>query len=136
MQDIPSVKSVMTVFPYFVTSGTTVRRAREMMAQHGIRHLPVMRGKELVGVVTDRDMERSEGPKLGLPSKDTLSVSDGFVREAYVVEQNEPLDEVLSVLAEKHLDCALVVNAGRLVGIYTTTDACRAFAEHLQASAT
>lgn len=126
----------MTVFPYFVTSGTSVHRARELMAQHGIQHLPVMEGKELVGVITDHDMARAEGARLGLPHKDRLSVSDVFVREAYVIEQNEPLDKVLLVLAQKHLDCALVVDAGRLVGIFTTTDACRAFAEHLRASAT
>ncbi len=125
----------MTVFPYFVTSGTSVHRARELMAQHDIRHLPVMEGEELVGVITDCDMEQAERAKIGLPRKDRLSVSDVFVREAYVVEQNERLDKVLLVLARKHLDCALVVDAGRLVGIFTTTDACRAFAEHLQVGA-
>lgn len=135
MQDIPSVRSAMTVFPYFVTSGTSVHRARELMAQHGIRHLPVMEGKELVGVITDRDMALVEGAKFALPHKDRLCVSDVFVREAYVIDQNEPLDKVLLVLARKHLDCALVVDAGRLVGIFTTTDACRAFAEHLQVGA-
>lgn len=126
----------MTVFPYFVTSGTRVHRARELMAQHGIRHLPVMEGNELVGVITEHDMAQAEGAKSPFPDKDRLRVSDVFVRETYVIEQNEPLDKVLLVLAQKHLDCALVVDAGRLIGIFTATDACRAFAEHLRLGAT
>lgn len=57
----------MTVFLYFVTSSTSVHQAREIMAQHRIRHLPVMEGKEWIGVITDHEMEQAEGAKLVLP---------------------------------------------------------------------
>ncbi len=35
-------------------------------------------------------------------------------------------------MAENRLDAALVVKKGRLAGIFTLTDACRCFAEHLR----
>lgn len=96
----------MRVFPYFVTSSTSVYQAREIMAQHRIGHLPVMEGKEWIGVITDHEMEQAEGAKLALPPKDRLSTGDVFVRETCVVDRDEPLDQVLLVLAQRHLACA------------------------------
>ncbi len=105
---------------------------RHMMAEHGIRHLPVKEGTKLVGVVSDRDIKQTLDPELGLPPKEALCVRDVSVREAYLVDLDERLDNVLMELADRHIDCALVVRDDRLAGIFTTTDACRVFGEYLR----
>jgi CBS domain-containing protein len=48
-----------------------------------------------------------------------------------VVDAGEPAEAVAAAMAERHLGSALVTRAGKLVGIFTTTDACRALARVL-----
>jgi acetoin utilization protein AcuB len=122
----------MTTFPYYIDIDASIRVAITMMADHDIRHLPVKSSDELVGVVTDRDIKQVSDPALGLPSKAGLRVKDVSVRETYIVDLDERLDNVLLKMAEKHIGCAVVVRENRLVGIFTTVDACRVFGEHLR----
>jgi CBS domain-containing protein len=119
------MSSAMTPFPFYVEPGDSLRRARELMAEHEVRHLPVLEGHTLVGILTDRD--------LGLPSKDELFVRDAYVPEPYVVDSAAPLDEVLEYMSAHHIGSALVTKRGRLVGIFTAMDACRRYCEHLRA---
>jgi acetoin utilization protein AcuB len=121
----------MTAFPYFIEVGAGLKAATQMMERHGIRHLPVKDGDQLIGVVSDRDIKRA---------KRELHVSDIVIRETYIVDLRETyivdlterLDSVLLHLAQRHIGCALVVKEGRLAGIFTTTDACRVFGEYLR----
>jgi CBS domain-containing protein len=124
--------SVMTPFPFYVEPDDSVRRAREMMVQHEVRHLPVLEDHELVGILTDRDIKRALDPELGLPSRNELFVRDVYVPEPYVVDLAVPLDGVLEHMAAHHFGSALVTKHGRLVGIFTAIDACRTYCEHLR----
>lgn len=132
MQSIPLVRSVMTPFPYVIDVDDSLLKARSLMIEHEIRHLPVQRDGELVGILTDRDLKRALDPDLGMPAKDELFVNDVYVADAYVVDGGEPLDVVLAHLAEHHIGSALVTKHQKLVGILTATDACRLFCEHLR----
>jgi acetoin utilization protein AcuB len=133
MDRIPMMKTVMTPFPHFVQVDDSLLLARQKMVEHEVRHLPVKDGSQLVGVLTDRDLKRALDPDLGLPPKDELFVRDVFVPDAYVVESNTPVDEVLDRMASEHIGSALVTSHGHLAGIFTTTDACRLFRDHLRA---
>ncbi len=132
MQRMPTVRSQMTPFPYFVEAHDSLLKARAMMVEHEIRHLPVKERGVLVGVLTDRDLKRVLDPDLGMPPKEELFVQDAYVSEAYAVDGGEPLDGVLEHMATHHIGSALVTKGGRLVGILTATDACRLFCDHLR----
>ena len=132
MTHMPTTNSVMTPFPYVVQEDDSLLLARELMVRHEIRHLPVKRGDRLVGVLTDRDVKRSLDPDLGLPPRNELFVRDVFEPQAYVVDAGEPLDLVLEYMADHHIGSALVTRHDRLVGIFTATDACRVFCQHLR----
>ncbi|MGE0622934.1 MAG: CBS domain-containing protein [Pseudomonadales bacterium] len=131
----PLVKSVMTPFPYSVAFDAPIEAAQTMMREHGVRHLPVTRDGELHGIVTDRDMRRLLGSTLQRATADRLAegltVGDVCVDDCYRVELNTPLAVVLHAMADRHIGAALVTTHGRLAGIFTTTDACRTFAAHL-----
>ena len=131
MDHIPSIGSVMTPFPCMVQVNASVLAARALMVEHDVRHLPVKDGSTLVGVLTDRDLKRALDPSLGLPPKEELFVRDVFVPDAYIVDVGEPLDSVLDHLSSQHIGSALVTKSGRLVGIFTLTDAARLFSRHL-----
>ncbi len=114
----------MTAFPYWVDIDEPVARAREMMARHAIRHLPVMEESKLVCFLSEKELQRE-------------IAEDGRVRDvcqtkAHVVGLSEPLDRVLAYMAEHHLDCVFVVKDGKLAGIFTVSDVCRRFAALLR----
>lgn len=129
---IPAVMAVMTPFPWFVQIEDRLGRARELMAEHDIRHLPVTREGELVGVVSSRDIQLVESTA-DAADRDDLRVRDACVQDAYVADRSEPLDRVLLEMARRHIDSTLVTRNRKLVGILTVSDACRAFGEFLQA---
>ncbi|MDJ0788461.1 MAG: CBS domain-containing protein [Myxococcota bacterium] len=132
MKRIPHIAAVMTPFPYTIDADAALLRARHMMHERDVRHLPVSRNGELVGILSDRDIKRALDPGLGLPPEEELFVEDVMVRDPYVVETRTPLDEVLDQMAEERLGSALVVKQEKLVGVFTVSDACRAFAHILR----
>ncbi len=132
MKRMPTIKSVMTPFPYSVDVSASLAAAQDFMRVHRIHHLPVTRDGELAGVITDRDIKLVLGPDFAYPDAEQTSVAEGMKREAYIVEMDTRLDEVLAHMAEKHLGSAIVTRRGKLAGVFTATDACRHFAEFLR----
>jgi acetoin utilization protein AcuB len=122
----------MTPFPWHVELGDRLGLAREVMHERKIRHLPVTDGGELVGIVTDRDIGLVENAVREAAERDALTVRDVCVLDAFVVELSQPLDRVLSEMAERHIDSALVVKRGRLAGIFTSSDVCHHFGQFLK----
>jgi acetoin utilization protein AcuB len=129
---IPPIRTVMTPFPYAVETDQPITEAKALMAAHDIRHLPVTEGGKVCGVISERDIRRALDPVFGLPPENELCVRDVFVSDVYVVQTAEPLDNVLAVMAERHLGSALVVKGEKLAGIFTVTDVCRHFCEFLR----
>lgn len=132
MPHLPTLKTLMTPFPYAIDVEASLAQAQDMMTEHAIRHLPVTKSGQLVGVLTDRDMHRSRHEPGSERAQDDLRVRDVYVCEAYVVDLNERLDTVLLQMATRHIGSALVVRHGKLVGILTAMDACQGFGEYLR----
>ncbi len=132
MKRMPSIKAVMSPFPYSVDIGSPVADALAFMREHRIRHLPVTRDGELAGSVSDRDIKLILGPDFANPDEHSTLVGHAMTKDAYVVDMDARLDEVLTHMAEHHLGSAIVTRRGKLAGIFTVTDACRHFAEFLR----
>jgi acetoin utilization protein AcuB len=123
----------MTPFPYSVSLDATFDEASELMGHHDVRHLPVTKGSEVVGVITERDMTSALHISTQSSGSDSsLNVSDLYVAEPYIVSVDEPLDNVVLTMAEKHIGSAIVTKGGKLVGMFTSVDACRSFGEYLR----
>ncbi|NOU29487.1 MAG: CBS domain-containing protein [Polyangiaceae bacterium] len=119
----------MTKSPYSIGTHDPLSKAHSLMHEHGIRHLPVLHGAELVGVVSDRDLHLVESLTEVDPSK--VTVEEAMTTIVYAVAPSTPLDEVVGTMATKKCGSAVVMEAGKVVGIFTTIDLCKAFAEHL-----
>lgn len=132
MRRIPSIKSVMTPFPYSVEAEDPVATAVRFMQEHEIHHLPVTERHEIVGVVSERDIRLMLGADPEAPARSDLKVRDVCVADPYVVDLNEPIDNVLFVMAQRHIGSVLVTRKGRLAGVFTATDVCRSFGEFLR----
>ncbi len=126
----PMIQKFMTCQPNAVESQETVENAQKMMRELGIRHLPVVEREQVVGIISDRDVKMAlslveASPKL-------LLVKDICHEHPYVVEPDTHLSSVVKEMAEKRYGCAIVVQNKKLVGIFTTVDACRALGQLLE----
>ncbi|MDH3452353.1 MAG: CBS domain-containing protein [Gammaproteobacteria bacterium] len=132
MRTIPVVKSVMTPFPYAVDLEAPLADAQALMREHRVHHLPVVKERELVGVLSDRDIKLLLGPDFDYPEPGDLTVADAYRADSYTTDLNTPLDIVLLEMAERHVGSVVVTRKGNLAGIFTATDACREFGLLLQ----
>ena len=132
MKPPPSLKKAMTPFPYSVEQTAPLAQARHLMDQHNVRHLPVTDGHELVGIITDRDLRSVASLPVSRKVVGSLTVSDLYVPDPFVVDLNEPIENVLLTMAKKRIGSALVTRQGRLAGVFTSVDACRCFGEYIR----
>ena len=126
---IPTIQKYMTTQPHSIGRDQTMSVAHAMMREHRFRHLPVLTGGKLVGLLSDRDLNLLE--TLGDVDPQTVTVQDAMSPEPYTVTPDSPLDEVVATMAKEKYGCAVVMQNNKLVGIFTTVDACEAFAELL-----
>lgn len=126
---IPTIQKYMSTSPHTIGQDQTMTLAHRMMREHHIRHLPVLQEARIVGIISDRDLNLIES--LGDVDPKVVTVFEAMTPDPYVVEPDVALDEVVSTMAEKKYGCAVVVQHNKVVGIFTTVDACRAFAELL-----
>lgn len=127
---IPTIQKYMTTVPHSVGDDQTLAHASSVMKEYGIRHLPVLHGGKLLGILTDRDIKLIES--LGGADSAGLAVAEAMTEEPYTVEPDAPLDEVVAEMAEKKYGSAVVLQNHKVVGIFTTVDACRALSELLR----
>ncbi len=122
----------MTPFPYSIEAAESVATAAEVMAEHDIRHLPVTRQGDLIGLLSDADVRVARG--LEAEVRTDVSVGSVCAMDPYVVDISARLDEVVDQMSDRHLHACIVTRKTKLAGILTTTDVCRLLREHLRAS--
>lgn len=128
---IPSIQKYMTRSPHTVGTDQTLARAHAILREHKIRHLPVLRGGDLVGMLTERDLALVEALKDVDPSE--VLVEEAMSTAVYAVAPDAPLDQVVSEMAAKKYGSVVVVDNHRVVGIVTNVDVYGAFVELLHA---
>ena len=132
MKKIPTLTAAMTPFPYSVTLETSLVEARQMMVEHHIHHLPVMSGEKIFGVITQRDIDAIQNLMLDRGSNEILEVRHAYIAKPYIVDINEPLENVLLTMADKQIGAAVITKHQKLAGVFTFIDACRFFGEYLK----
>ena len=129
---IPSIEDVMTASPLFVEIDADIRAADDLMQDHDVRHLPVIEGGVLVGILSDRDIAAVWSVVNADPDKH-IEVRSICSLDVYAVGVEEKLDHVLMEMAERRIGSAVVAKGEKIVGIFTATDACRCFGAFLRA---
>ncbi len=124
MQHAP-IEQLMTADPVCVNASDSMGDAYRLMLRLDCRHLPVLKAGRLAGVVSLGKLYRYE-PVSGLLNA-TRAVAE-VADEAYAVERATPAAEVAAAMARRRVEAAIVVDKGRVVGIFTAVDALRALA--------
>lgn len=104
-------------------------QAIELMQENGIRHLPVVRNKKVVGIVSERDLLLHIGKNWSVMMK----VGDIMSTNLLSVHSNDTLGDVAYQLSTEKVGSAIVLDENEdLYGIFTTTDALNALVEIMQ----
>ena len=132
------VVDIMTRDPLTATPTETIAQADELMNTNKIRQLPVVQEKELVGIVTDRDirsflsgslLESPEGRETALNAK----VQEIMTTEPITVSPDDDLQEAVEIMIDEKIGGIPVVDeAEGLLGIVTYVDVLRCFLHRLQ----
>ena len=128
------VRELMTGTPIMVGPDTSIFEAKARMTAERIRHLIVVAGADLVGIVTDRDI------RLNLPSQATslsvweanyllrrLPVGKVMSKSVIVIGPDREGHDAARLMIEHGIGALPVTDAGRVIGIITETDILRAF---------
>ncbi len=124
------ISSVMTPAVHTIGMDQTLEQALELMSTHGIRHLPVLQGGKLSGMVTLRDVNLIGGPGGADPAE--TPVEEAMSQDVFAVEPTASLADVCATMARRKLGAAIIAKGGKVEGIFTTVDACRALSELLR----
>ena len=112
-----------------VDKQASLRMARRILDQYRIRHLLVVEGKRLVGIVTDRDL-RQAAPSSKSPLTiserqefmDELKVLEVMSRKLITASSTTTIREAAKVMVSEKIGCLPVVDGNQLVGIVTQAD--------------
>lgn len=123
-----TVADLMTVDVVTLAEEQDVLFATSAMSLRRIRHLPVVRGEELVGLVSHRDLLRAQAHFSAKAKKEegttiaSVIARDVMTTEVTTVPPSMPADEAAMILVDAKFGCLPVVDEGRLVGIVTEAD--------------
>lgn len=128
------VQDVMQTKIFTVTPETTLPEALRLTGQRGIRHLPVLDGDQLVGIVSDRDLKRAmASPATSLETHeltyllDHLRVGEIMTRTIVTIGAMFPIEAAARLMVQEKIGALPVTDGGRLVGLVTETDVLRLF---------
>lgn len=123
------VADSMTQGSHFTGREQSLAIASERMRRLGIRNLPVIHDGALCGVLSERDIALAESLSAGELAQ--LRVGAAMGRDLYPVAECTPLAHVVRTMAAHGYGCAVVMERGVVVGVFTASDALRAFSTML-----
>ncbi|MFL5346873.1 MAG: CBS domain-containing protein [Hyalangium sp.] len=105
----------------------------DLLKRHHIRHVPVVHGRKLVGLVSHRDLIRALARQPAGQGALPVSVKDVMTREVETVEPSASVRQAIEKLLDRRFGCLPVVDEqGELVGIITESDFMRLALELLE----
>lgn len=132
---------IMTSDVVTIEENGTLGQALEIMQEKAIRHLPVVRGRELVGMLSDRDL-RSFGVTMvadvdvleQLKARLESSVSAAMSGNLITVDPSSDVVEIIDLMVEERINAVPVVDeeTNELVGIVSSVDVLDAVRDRLE----
>jgi acetoin utilization protein AcuB len=129
-----AIGNFMTAPVHTIGVQEPLAEAHELMNRYAIRHLPVLEGGKLVGMLSQRDLHLIETLKDVDP--EVVTVEEAMNQDVFKVGPNTPIEEVARQMAEHKYGSAVVIRDDRhVLGIFTSTDALRVLGGMLEGEA-
>jgi CBS domain-containing protein len=130
------VADIMQTKVVTVAAGDRLSTVEDIMRLGRVRHMPVVRGGELVGVVSERDLLRASLSNLHSVGADerraflhVVEIAEVMSHPPIVIGRDASVEDAAAQMADHKIGCLPVVDeGGRLAGLVTETDVLRYFA--------
>jgi CBS domain-containing protein len=123
------VRDIMQTSFVTVSAGDTLSTVEDIMTLGGVRHMPVVRGGSLVGVVSERDLLRASlsnltefGHEERRAFLQVVEITRVMSTPPVIIAPDAEIEQAARLLAEKRIGCLPVIEEGKLVGLLTETD--------------
>jgi acetoin utilization protein AcuB len=115
--------------PITVTPDTSILKVKNLLKEHHIDQLPVVEGRKLVGIITDRDIrDNSPSPASTLSVHELnyllseMKTEKAMTKKVFTTTPGTTIEEAARLINEKHVNSLPVVAGDELVGLITTCD--------------
>lgn len=115
-------KDIMRRSPWIVEGVDSLGTAYQLMQWHAVRHLPVLRGDHLVGLLSERDILEYRATLAGADNWTRVAVSGVMQRSPQTAGPDDAVTEIAGRFASSKIDAVPIVERGKLIGIITVTD--------------
>ncbi len=123
------VQDYMTTEVTSLQESDTLLDAAMVFVRSSFRHLPVLQGKKVVGIITERDVKQFAPSLLSRTTAEeyntvmeTTPISRVMTKNPMTLRPDQPIFEAARILYHRRFGCMPVVEKDELVGIVTTTD--------------
>jgi acetoin utilization protein AcuB len=123
------VSDFMTTEVTSLQENDTLLDAAMVFVRSQFRHLPVLRDKKLVGIISERDVKQFAPSLLSRTTAEeynqimeTTPISRVMIKNPVTLRPDQPIFEAANLLYSRRIGCMPVVENDELVGIITTTD--------------
>jgi CBS domain-containing protein len=140
MKKNESIRRIMSAQLVTVHHGDPVSKVRQLIAQHGIHHVPVVSGENLVGIISASDILRvSFGDTFNTDQRTvdatldhTFSIEGLMQKSPITLSATGSIRDAAEILAKNQFHALPVVDGEKLVGIVTSTDLIQYLLEQLE----
>ena len=130
MKYIPPISSIMSTDIIALNSDDDLETAEMLFKRHKIRHIPVVSGETVLGMLSYTDLLRisfadavdESESEVDSVVYNMFTINQVMVKDVVTVPSTATIKDVAEVLSEREFHALPVVDNGRLVGIVTTTD--------------
>lgn len=122
------ISKIMSSEVFTVNTSQSLNEVEALLNKNNIRHVPVVSEKEVIGMISKVDLQKIsfvnpiENNQLTTTIYNEFSIEQVMTKNLEVVQKDDTIFEVASILSNSEFHSLPVVDGDRLVGIVTTTD--------------
>ena len=122
------VSRIMTESLFSVNTNNGIDDVVKILKEHNIRHIPVVSGNKLIGMISKSDIERISfvtdftGGSANTSVYSQLSIEQVMTKQLETLRPDDSIKEAAELFAKAQYHALPVVENGNLLGLVTTTD--------------
>ena len=122
------VSQIMSTDIISVNLTQNLREVASVIKDRHVRHVPVVSGEKIIGMLSKTDMQKIsfvntvDGDNITTAMYDALTIDQVMTKDVVTVDKHDTILDVATILSKNEFHALPITEAGKLVGIVTTTD--------------
>ena len=116
------LREIMHTDVLTVSPETKLCEAYRLMHERKIRHLPVLDGEKLVGIITDRDLRFATSKLSEVPFDPEETVQNVMIKKVITAHPDDPIEIAARIMRDLKIGSLVIMENGKLAGIVTGID--------------